>query len=337
MAPARSTNQPSIRDVAQRAGVSHMTVSRVLNDSDNVSAATRDRVLAAIDALDFRPSRTARALARGHTQLLGVLDATGGLLYGPSSTINAIELAGRAVGYSVTIAGVDPGDADSVREALAHLLSQDAAGLIIIGPGAQTREAVAAARPGVPVVTMHGSGEAAAFTEQSAAAAEAARHLLGIGHTRIALIAGPSDWSEAAARRSGFVDALAAEGLDPIAVESSDWSAQSGFTAGTRLLAGDPFTAVFCANDQIALGFMHAAREHGKRVPADISVVGFDDTPESAHYAPPLTTLRQDFAESGRRAVDRVLARLAAPEKAGAPAPLVPQLVVRASTAPPPS
>ncbi|WP_308492220.1 LacI family DNA-binding transcriptional regulator [Microbacterium terrisoli] len=333
MAPARSTNQPSIRDVALRAGVSHMTVSRVLNDSDNVSAATRDRVQTAITELDFRPSRTARALARGHTQVLGVLDATGGLLYGPSSTINAIELAGRTVGYSVTIAGVDPSDADSVHEALAHLLSQDAAGLIIIGPSAQIRQAVAEARPGVPVVTMHGSGETAAFTEHADAAAAAAHHLLGLGHTRIAVITGPLDWSEAVARHEGFARALADAGLEPIDVQSTDWSAASGYDAGLRLLDGDPFTAVFCANDQIALGFLHAAHEHGVRVPDDISVVGFDDTPESAHYTPPLTTLRQDFAEAGRRAVALVLATLAGDDAPGAHPPIAPQLVVRASTA----
>ncbi|GAA3753947.1 LacI family DNA-binding transcriptional regulator [Microbacterium kribbense] len=336
MAPARSAHQPpSIRDVAARAGVSHMTVSRVLNKPADVSAATRDRVLRAIAEMDFRPSRTARALARGHAQLLGVLDAAGGLLYGPSSTINAIELAGRAVGYSVTIAGVDPGDADSVREALSHLLSQDAAGLIIIGPSAQTHAAVAAARPGMPIVTMHGSGEAAAFTEQSAAAETAAQHLLGLGHTRIAVIAGPTNWPEAAARTAGLRAALSAAGLHPVSVLPSDWSAQSGYAVGRQLLAQSQFTAVFCANDQIALGFMHAAHEHGADIPRDISVVGFDDTPESAHYLPPLTTLRQDFAEGGRRAVALALAQISGTDIPDEPPPLVPQLVVRASTAPP--
>lgn len=325
----------SIRDVARRAGVSHMTVSRVLNGSANVRPATREQVLAAIAELNFRPSHIARALASGGIRTLGILDATGGLLYGPANTIWAIELAARSVGYSAVVAGVDPSDRDSVRRAVEHLLDQDASGLIVIGPHAGARDVVRELAPSVPVVTMHGTSDEPVLIAQSDAARIATRHLLELGHTRIAHVAGPADWFEATSRRQGFVDELAEAGLEPVAVaEASDWSPSSGYEVAQRLLGVAPFTAVFCANDPIALGFIHAATDAGIRVPADISVVGFDDTPESAHYHPPLTTLRQDFAEGGRRAVVSILTALGKdvtlPDSS-----LVPQLVVRASTAPP--
>ncbi|QAY59184.1 LacI family transcriptional regulator [Microbacterium protaetiae] len=333
MPPSNSApGATSIRDVARRAGVSHMTVSRVLNGAENVRPATRDQVLAAIAELNFRPSHIARALASGGIRTIGILDTTGGLLYGPSNTIWAIELAARRVGYSAVVAGVEPSDRDSVRQAVEHLLDQDASGLIVIGPSARAREVVDELAPRVPIVTMHGTGDESVIIAQAAAARVATRHLLDLGHTRIAHIAGPTHWYEATSRRQGFTDELAAAGLEPAAVEPSDWSPASGYQAATRLLERSEFSAVFCANDSIALGFIHAATDAGLDVPADVSVVGFDDTPESAHYRPPLTTLRQDFAEGGRRAVLSILAALgndvSVPESS-----LVPQLVVRASTA----
>ncbi len=326
----------SIRDVARRAGVSHMTVSRVLNDSANVRESTRAQVLAAIAALNYRPSPVARALASGASRMLGILDATGGLLYGPMNTVWAIESAARQVGYSAVVAGVDPSDRDSVRQAVEHLLNQEAAGLIVIGPSAGARDVLGELAPEVPIVTMHGTSEEPVIIAQAEAARAATRHLLQLGHTRIAHIAGPADWFEATSRRQGFIDELAAAGLEPLAIESSDWSPQSGYEAATRLLARAPeATAVFCANDSIALGLLHAATDAGLELPAQLSVIGVDDTPESAHFRPPLTTLRQDFAEGGRRAVVSILAALGrdvtVPQSS-----LVPQLIVRASTAAPP-
>lgn len=325
----------SIRDVARRAGVSHMTVSRVLNGSANVRAATRENVLAAIAELNFRPSHIARALASGGIRTIGILDATGGLLYGPANTIWAIELAARRVGYSAVVAGVDPRDRGSIRQAVEHLLDQDASGLVVIGPHAGARDIVRELAPAVPVVTMHGTSDEPVLIAQADAARIATRHLLELGHTRIAHIAGPADWFEATSRRRGFVDQLSDAGLEPVAVEEAgDWSPAAGFAAGRRLLEGGDFTAVFCANDPIALGFIHAATDAGIPVPAEVSVVGFDDTPDSAHYRPPLTTLRQDFAEGGRRAVASILSALGT----DIPAPragIVPELVIRDSTAPP--
>ena len=312
-----------------------MTVSRVLNGSANVRPATRDQVLAAIAELNFRPSHIARALASGGIRTIGILDTTGGLLYGPANTIWAIELAARRVGYSAVVAGVDPSDRDSVREAVEHLLDQDASGLIVIGPDQGARDLVRELVPGVSVVTMHGTSDEPVLIAQADAARVATRHLIELGHTRIAHIAGPGDWFEATSRRQGFLDELAAAGQTPVAVEESqDWSPTAGYEAAQRLLTRAEFTAVFCANDPVALGFIHAAMDAGLDVPREISVVGFDDTPESAHYHPPLTTLRQDFAEGGRRAVASILVALGA-DVAVPESPLVPQLIVRASTAAP--
>ncbi|WP_022882761.1 LacI family DNA-binding transcriptional regulator [Gryllotalpicola ginsengisoli] len=335
MPPAEEQMQPgragaSIRDVARIAGVSHMTVSRVLNQHPNVSPATRERVEAAISRLNFRPSRTARALAHGSSRVIGVLEASGGRLYGPASTIAAIEDAARSQGYSVMIAVGDGGREDAVA-AVEHLLDQGAVGIIVVGPGARAGEVMTDAAPGVPFVAMHAArGAESVSADQAAGGRSAARHLLDLGHTAIAHLAGPSGWLEAEARAQGFAAELARAGLEPVRVEAGDWTPDSGYAAGKRMLAGGGFTAVFCANDQMALGLLHAAREAGIAVPEELSVVGFDDVPEAVHYAPALTTLRQDFPDLGRRAIATLLARLGVAAQPG-PAP-APQLIVRAST-----
>jgi DNA-binding LacI/PurR family transcriptional regulator len=311
-----------------------MTVSRVLNNQPNVSDATRERVAAAIAALNFRPSRTARALAHGSSRVIGVLEATGGRQYGPASTLAAIEDAARAQGYSVMIAAIDPANPGSAGAAVEHLLDQGAAGLILVGPGATVND-VTDAVAGVPLVVMHAAeGVEPASADQTEGGRRAARHLLGLGHTTIALLAGPAGWLEAEARSSGFAAELAEAGLTVVAQAAGDWTAGSGYAAGRALLARGGFTAVFCANDQMALGLLHAARDAGVVVPAQLSVVGFDDIGEAAHYAPALTTLRQDFPELGRRAIATLLAQLSG---AAGPEPMpAPELIVRESTAPAP-
>ncbi|WP_245979557.1 LacI family DNA-binding transcriptional regulator [Gryllotalpicola protaetiae] len=323
---------PSIRDVARAAGVSHMTVSRVLNAHPNVSAATRERVEAVIAELRFRPSRTARALAHGASRVIGVVEATGGRYYGPASTIAAIEDAARAEGFSVMIAAIDEGSTGSGAAAVEHLLDQGAAGLILVGPGATASGEVTDAAAGVPLVVMHAAeGAGSSSAEQVEGGRVAARHLLELGHRTMAQLAGPAGWVEAEARARGFAAELAEAGVTLAAQVEGDWTAASGFAAGRELLAVGGFTAVFCANDQMALGMLHAARVAGIAVPAELSVIGFDDMPEAAHYAPALTTLRQDFGELGRRAIATLLAQLG---RGAAPGPVsAPKLIVRESAA----
>ncbi|GAA4174413.1 LacI family DNA-binding transcriptional regulator [Gryllotalpicola koreensis] len=330
-APTAAPAPASIRDVARAAGVSHMTVSRVLNNRPNVSGATRERVEAAIAELRFRPSRTARALANGASRVIGVVEASGGRHYGPASTIAAIEDAARVEGYSVMIAVTGPDDPAGGGAAVMHLLDQGAAGLILVGPGATASGAAADAAAGVPVVMVHAAeGVGATLADQLEGGRAAARHLLDLGHTSLAHLAGPAGWLEAEARARGFAAELADAGLRPVAEAVGAWTADSGYAAGAGLLAVGGFTAVFCANDQMALGLMHAARDAGVGVPEDLSVVGFDGTPEGAHYVPALTTLRQDFPELGRRAIAALLAQLG---RGATPGPMpAPQLIVRGST-----
>jgi DNA-binding LacI/PurR family transcriptional regulator len=181
---------------------------------------------------------------------------------------------------------------------------------------------------------MHGAQDAGlGAADQLAGGRLAARHLLDLGHTAIAHLAGPTGWLEAESRARGFVDELADAGLEPVAVEAGDWTPGSGFEVGRALLIRGGFTAVFCANDQMALGFMHAARQAGVGVPDDLSVVGFDDISEAAHYAPALTTLRQDFPGLGRSAIAALMSQLHGTEAPG-PVP-TPALIVRESTAAP--
>lgn len=313
-----------------------MTVSRVVNDHPNVSEPTRRRVVAAIEQLRFRPSRTARALALSSSRVIGVLDTTRGQLYGPASTVAAIAEAARGRDYSVVIAVMDPTDDASVESATVHLLDQGAVAIVMVGPGARASQVAMAAAPGVPFAAMHSAveGGQAHVPDQEQGGRTAARHLLDLGHRALAHLGGPPSWLEASSRRQGFVAELARVGLAPVTTQIGDWTAQSGYTAGRAMLADGGFSAIFCANDQMALGLLHAARDAGLAVPDQLSVVGFDDIPEAAHYHPALTTVRQDFAQIGARAVVTVLAQFDGVEPPPSGLRELP-LIVRASTAPP--
>ncbi|GAB3572974.1 LacI family DNA-binding transcriptional regulator [Leifsonia lichenia] len=340
-----SSRAPGVRDVARVAGVSRQTVSRVMNEHPSIRDETRMRVLAAMEELHFRPNRAARMLSTARSTTIGILASSASTLFGPASSIDAVENAARASGYFVTIAHVADTSAEEVAAALDHLAAQAVDGIVVVAPERPVVDALRSASVGVPFVTLHGSQEPGGdgvFVDQIAGARLAVRHLLDLGHRRIAHLAGPPEWAEAAARQRGFTAELAAVGLDGIVTAPGDWTSASGARIGAALLAGEggrDVTAVFSSNDQMALGLLHALRTVGRRVPEDVSVVGFDDIPEAAYFAPPLTTVRQDFAELGRRCVARLLAEIDAPAAApapaaAAPAPIAPTLVLRASTSP---
>jgi len=311
-------------DVAERAGVSHQTVSRVLNDFAGIRPETRERVLAAIADLGYRPNKAARALVTSRSRAIGVLvPATTD--FGPTSSLHAIERAVRQAGYQPLVTST-PLEADAVRESLEFLLDQSIEALVAIAPYRVVLDRVRDLD--LPVVTLQ-TGAAAAGIDQAAGAQLAVRHLVELGHRTIQQLSGPDDFLEAAVRRRAVDDELAAHGLAVLPALTGDWSADSGYAAGASL---DPAaTAVVCGNDQMALGLIHALADAGRRVPADVSVVGFDDIPESAHSLPPLTTIHQDFEEVGRRAVAELVRRLHG--ESGTGDPIAPTLVVRASTA----
>jgi len=318
----------SVFDVAKAAGVSHQTVSRVLNDHPSLREQTRLKVIQAMQELNYRPNAAARALSSSRSRMIGILSTSSGE-YGPAASIAAVEAAARSRGYSVTIANADGLDPLSITEAVNHLANLAAEGLVVVAPQSQVLRALSELTIGIPYVTLQSTGITAAPErqfDQVVGARLATSHLAGLGHQRIGHIAGPSDWLDAAHRLEGFQGELADRGMDGDLVAVGDWSAASGHRAARELIAKG-VTAIFAANDQMALGALNAAVSSGLTVPEDLSIIGFDDVPEAAFYTPPLTTIRQDFAESGRRAVALLLH-----ESELSPS-VQPQLVVRASTA----
>jgi len=328
--------RPSIRDVARMADVSHQTVSRVLNKHPSIRPETRDRVLAAMERLSYTPNRAARALVTSRSQTIGILSASP-TMYGPASSIAGIEAAARQRGYWVSTATIDATDPQSISDGLSHLMAQSVEGLVVIAPQVRVVRALAAQQLDIPYVTLQSTDLDPGHTlsvDQIAGARLATKHLISLGHRYIYHIAGPQDWIEAEARMKGFLDEMGANDAPLSAPILGDWTADFGYYAGRELLSVRDFTAIFAANDQMALGLMHAIRDEGLDVPRDISLVGFDDIPEAAHFWPPLTTVRQDFTELGRRAVDRLLGPIEGAAAAAQPATITPELLVRGSTGP---
>ena len=327
---------PSIRDVARLAGVSHQTVSRVLNNHPSIRESTKARVLQVMEELQYRPNRAARALSKGRSRTIGILSASSAQ-YGPASSIAAIQNAARDAGYYVNTANLASGDRESIEAALDHLMLQAVEGIVVIAPQVRVFDVLEQLSIAVPYVTLQSTGrlnDHALSVDQMAGARLATRHLIDLGHRSIYHLAGPQDWIEAEARMRGFLDEMGDMDVPTTAPILGDWTADFGYYAGRELLRVRDFTAVFSSNDQMALGLIHAFREAGLDVPRDVSVVGFDDIPEAAHFWPPLTTVRQDFAEVGRRCIALLLSDLGG-ESEGYPGTIMPELIVRASTAPP--
>ncbi|HLI00745.1 MAG TPA: LacI family DNA-binding transcriptional regulator [Acidimicrobiales bacterium] len=334
--PLSAGRRPTLADVARLAGVSQQTVSRVLNGSAEVHPGTRARIQQCIERVGYRPNRAARYLATNRSKVLGVMSAPTAL-YGPAATLYAVDLAARQAGYSICAANIESGDERSVEEALEVLLDQPVEGIVVVGHGPAVEPVLARIRMPVPIVAT--AGEAATTipyvsTEQTGGSKMATEHLLGLGHPTVAHVAGPT-WSvEARLRAAGWRQALEAAGRAVPTPVGGDWQAASGYVAGRQLARDLELTAVFAANDQMALGVLRALAEAGRRVPEDVSVVGFDDVPDAAYFSPPLTTVRQDLRALAQAAVALVLAELGAVghEPPVTTHTLPSRLVVRAST-----
>jgi DNA-binding LacI/PurR family transcriptional regulator len=327
---------PSLRDVARLAGVSHQTVSRVLNNHPSIRPETKQRVLDVMAELQYKPNRAARALVTSRSRTIGILSASS-TQYGPASSIAAIEEAARASGYWVSTANIESSDARSISDGLAHLAAQGIEGLVVIAPQVRVFDTLAQLSIDVPYVSLQSTGrdsDHALSVDQIAGARMATRHLIQLGHRSIYHLAGPQDWIEAEARMRGFLDEMSAQDVPTTAPILGDWTANFGYHAGRELLTVRDFTAIFSSNDQMALGLMHAIRDAGLEIPRDVSIIGFDDIPEAAHFWPPLTTVRQDFAELGRRCVALLLGDLDA-ATADYDGTIVPELIVRGSTGAP--
>lgn len=324
-------------DVAVVAGVSHQTVSRVLNGHPSVRPETRQRVLDAIVQLGYRRNTAARALVTRRTATIGVV-SSGSALFGPTSTLIAVEGAARDAGLFVSVATVARWESEALHQVLEHFMSQGVEGVVVIAAHDDAIEAVQQFAAPVPVVMVGpkdvpGGRVLSVAVDQHAGARLATRHLLDLGHAGVAHLAGPEDWLDARARIAGWRDELLGAGITPSDPIPGDWSAGRGYEVGLDLLRQGLPTAVFAANDQLALGLLRAFAEAGVRVPLDVSVVGFDDVDGSAHFFPPLTTVRQEFGALGRRCMELLLAAIAGHDEA--PDLIAPHLVVRASSGPP--
>jgi DNA-binding LacI/PurR family transcriptional regulator len=327
---------PSQADVAALAGVSSQTVSRVANGRTNVEEATRQRVLDAMQILGYRANTAARALATGRFHTIGVVGFTFAA-HNNARALQAISEAAQDAGYSVTVMTVRKHTEGALRAAITALGDQAVDGIVLIDPQILDRPGFDLPS-GVPVVISDGNPDRrypSVTIDQGAGVRAGVEHLLGLGHRTVWHLAGPRDSYAAQQRAAAWHAALKAAGARIPSVHYGDWSAESGYEAGREIAAAREATAVFAANDHMALGLIRALNDSGLSVPDDLSVVGFDDVPEAAYFSPPLTTVRMDFEQVGRDCVSLLLKLIAGPtSEATLAVPPVP-LVVRGSTAGP--
>jgi DNA-binding LacI/PurR family transcriptional regulator len=296
---------------------------------------TRQRVISAMRELSYRPNSIARALATGRTNMLGVVgfDTT---LYGPASVLFGIERAAHEEGYLMVVASLKALDRASAADAIERLRVRGVDGILVIAPDLASADALRRTQSEIPLVAAEAGPSdvlSVVAVDQYAGAVSATRHLLDLGHQTVWHISGPADWLETRERIEGWRATLESAGIAPPPLLVGDWTARAGYDLGRRLSADRSVTAVFAANDQMALGVLRAMHEAGRAVPAEVSVVGFDDIPEAPYFAPPLTTVRQDFIEVGSRSLLALVRTIETGERIVGGSRIPTELVVRASTA----
>jgi LacI family transcriptional regulator len=326
----------TIREVAGRARVSPTTVSHVLNATRFVSEEIRARVLSAMAELGYRPNAVARSLRRGRTHTLGLILPDSANPYF-AELGREIEAAAFGRDHSVVLCNTE-GDQRRERVYLDLLAKRQVDGLLYVPAGDRADVLRGLLHRPLPVVLVDrdlaGAPVDVVLSDKRGGARLATRHLIALGHRRIGCIGGPSSLAMSGRRLQGYRDALAEAGLpvDEGLVLRGDYRPQSGWAAARSLLAlADPPTAIFAANDLMAIGVLRAAGELGRRVPGDLAVVGFDDIELASYTTPPLTTVSQSAGEVGRAAVELLLERLADPARPPVRRTLETRLVVRAS------
>jgi DNA-binding LacI/PurR family transcriptional regulator len=324
-------------DVAQHAGVSSQTVSRVSNGLTNVDDRTRDRVLESMKTLGYRPNRAARALKSGRFQTIGVIMFTLET-FGNMRTLDAIAMEAARADYSVTLIPIVDRTLGGVSGTYNRLSEQAVDGVVIIFEAHLLDDAEFTLPPGLPVVVIDsnaGSEYTVVDTDQAQGARLATEHLLALGHRQVWHIAGPADSFSAAHRVESWQNTLREAGITPPEVLHGDWTTESGYRHGLMLGRRDDVTAIFAANDQMALGAMRALHELGRNIPGDVSVVGFDDMEEAHSFWPPLTTVHQDFTAVGRLSLQKLLHKVSNADTKNDRTTVPTRLIVRSSTGAP--
>lgn len=327
---------PNMAQVAQRAGVSAQTVSRVLRGLENVQPATRKKVEAAVQALGYRVNGAARALSSGRTQMLGLIEVPS-VNYSSAAIGYGVELAAREAGYSVTISATTSSHPQDVASAFARLEEQGVDGVILAIPTRSSTGDLGSFAVRIPTVPLDGSlehGAQVVAVDQHKIGRLATEHLLDLGHPSVWHVSGQRGWVDADAREAGWLEVLAERGIEAPPVLQGDWSPRSGERAGELLARMPEVSAVFVASDEMAFGVMSALNSRGRRVPEDVSVVGVGDIALAAYATPPLTTVAQSYEALGARAVRHLLARLEGAEDESVGESIVPELLVRSSTHP---
>lgn len=292
----------NIYDVAAMAGVSHQTVSRVLNDSSRVAEKTREKVQIAISELGYERNNAARSLVTAQTQMIGVVITNMGL-FGPSNTLRAMEEQAMEYGYITVSVSVDGKSSASIETGIRKMKNLGVDALVMIAPQAVSLKLARPLLGGIPIVLLDHSREQGHFSvtiDDFEGAKKATKHLIDSGHAKLGHLSGPDGWLESEVRQRGFLETCKASSVESIVVFGGSWEPESGYDLAAEV-AESGVTAVFCANDQSAIGLMRGLHELDVAVPGDISVVGYDDMPESKYMNPPLTTIRPDFQQLGKR------------------------------------
>lgn len=332
-----SGKQPTLHDVARLAQVSHQTVSRVINNSPNVAEETRLKVMAAIRSLNYRPNRAARSLITGHSQTLQVIDFDAYYVTPLPPIISVASQHGYHIGVSTLR---DPDSLDELRRLFDDLSSRIVDGFLLFAMKA-TLEAplLDGLCRGTPYVQLGGNPAVdipAIVFDQRHGMQQVMEHLIQKGHRKIAEVTGNLTHHDGQVRHTIYIESMLSHHLEPGPWLEGDFTVQSGYEQTSRLLEKkQPFTALVCGNDEMALGAMRALHEAGYQVPQDVSLVGFDDHMLVGYFDPPLTTVRQDYQQLARLGIEYLMRLIEYPDTPRTLQVICPELVVRQSTGKP--
>jgi DNA-binding LacI/PurR family transcriptional regulator len=326
---------PTLMDVARKSGVSHQTVSRVVNGNINVSEKTRKKVLKFLEEMGYVRNQAARSLATGKSSKIGILGMET-TLYGPTVIFHDIQVAARKAGYGLSIEFTKDVDDFSISEGINHLVKEGVDGIVLIAPQTNGSRNIESLKLRIPIIAHEGKRTdyiSIVASNQFEGGLLATEHLISLGHKNIGHLGGPLTFYDATERHRGWKEALARNGLPLARYLVGDWSVESGHRLTFDLLKDLDMTAIFVANDAMALGALKAISELGLKVPENVSLVGYDNEPETPFLIPGLTTVDQRFDLVASKSIDLLIKLLNKTATKSASKKISPELIVRASSA----